>query len=86
MECHFQQYFNFIVAVNFIVGGNRSTVFVLVYILCLKHIVLYFCFVCLNLVYPMLPVSLDCSFLIAPSVTQYNVITVQFNKVYYVKK
>jgi len=27
-----------------------------------------FCFVCLRLVYPMLPVSLDCPFLIAPSV------------------
>ena len=24
------------------------------------HIVMYFCFVCLRLVYPMLPVSLDC--------------------------
>ena len=32
------------------------------------HIVLYFCFVCLRLVYPMLPVSLDCPFLIAPPV------------------
>jgi hypothetical protein len=27
-----------------------------------------FCFVCLRLVYPMLPVSLDCPFLIAPLV------------------
>jgi len=27
-----------------------------------------FCFVCLRLVYPVLPVSLDCPFLIAPSV------------------
>ena len=26
------------------------------------------CFACLRLVYPMLPVSLDCPFLIAPSV------------------
>jgi hypothetical protein len=32
------------------------------------HIVLCFCFVCLRLVYSMLPVSLDCPFLIAPSV------------------
>jgi hypothetical protein len=30
--------------------------------------VLCFCFVSLRLVYPILPVSLDCSFLIAPSV------------------
>jgi len=30
--------------------------------------VLCFCFVFLRLVYPMLPVSLDCLFLIAPSV------------------
>ena len=29
-----------------------------------KHIVLCFCFVFLHLVYPMLPVSLDCPFLI----------------------
>ena len=35
---------------------------------CPTHIVLCFCFVCLRLVYPMLPVSLDCSFLIDPSV------------------
>jgi len=33
-----------------------------------QHILLCFCFVGLRLVYPMLPVSLDCSFLIAPSV------------------
>ena len=32
-------------------------------------IVLCFCFVCLRLVYPMLPVSLDCSFLIRCSPT-----------------
>jgi hypothetical protein len=35
---------------------------------CPTHIVLCFCFVFLRLVCPMLPVSLDCSFLIAPSV------------------
>jgi len=32
------------------------------------HIVLCFLFVFLRLVYPMLPVSLDCPFLITPSV------------------
>ena len=32
------------------------------------YIVLCFCLVCLRLVYPMLPVSLDCPFLIASSV------------------
>jgi len=31
-------------------------------------IVLYFCFVFVRLVYPMLPVSLDCSFFIASSI------------------
>ena len=40
---------------------------------CPKHIVLCFCFVFLCLLQPMLPVSLDCPFLIAPSV---------FSKVY----
>jgi hypothetical protein len=35
---------------------------------CPTHIVLCVCFVFLRLVYPMLPVSLDCPFLIAPSV------------------
>jgi len=35
---------------------------------CSTHIVLRFCFVCLRLVYTMLPVSLDCAVLIAPSV------------------
>jgi hypothetical protein len=33
-----------------------------------QHSVLCFCFVCLRLVYSMLPASLDCLFLIAPSV------------------
>ena len=32
------------------------------------HNVLCFCFVCLRLVYPMLPVYLDCSYLIVLSV------------------
>ena len=32
------------------------------------HNVLCFCFVCLRPVYSVLPVSLDCSFLIVPSV------------------
>ena len=35
---------------------------------CPRHIMLCFCFVCLCLVHPMLPVSLDFLFLIAPSV------------------
>ena len=35
---------------------------------CPTHTVLCFCFVFLRLVYPMLPVSLDCTFLIATSV------------------
>ena len=35
---------------------------------CPTHIVLYFWFVFLRLVYSMLPVSLDCPFVIAPSV------------------
>ena len=34
---------------------------------CPTHIMLCFCFVSLRLVYPMLPVSLDCPFLITPS-------------------
>jgi hypothetical protein len=36
----------------------------LLYIVVSTHIVLCFCFVCLRLVCPMLPVSLDCPFLI----------------------
>ena len=32
------------------------------------HTVLCFCFVCLRLVYPMLPILLDCQFLIGPAV------------------
>ena len=46
-----------------------------IYIICVwlrivvsTHIVLCFCFLCLRLVYPILSVSLDCPFLIAPSV------------------
>ena len=35
---------------------------------CPTHIVLCFCFAFLRLVNPMLPVSLDCPFLFAPSV------------------
>ena len=34
---------------------------------CLTHIVVCVCVVCFRLVYPMLPVSLDCPLLIAPS-------------------
>ena len=33
-----------------------------------QHILLCFCFVCLRLVYPMLPVSVDCLILIVPSI------------------
>jgi hypothetical protein len=33
-----------------------------------QHILLCFLFVCLRVVCPMLPVSMDCPFLIAPSV------------------
>ena len=44
----------------------------LIYVVCVQrcptHIVLCVCLVCLRLVYPILPVSLDCPFLIAPSV------------------
>jgi len=39
------------------------------------HVVLCFCFVCLCLVYPMLPVSLDCSFMIAPLGIRYRLFT-----------
>ena len=35
---------------------------------CSTHIILWLCFVCLCLVYPILPVSLDSPFTIAPSV------------------
>ena len=46
--------------------GVLFTLFMCVLVLwCPKHVVLYFCFVFLRLVYPMLPVSLDCPFLIA---------------------
>jgi len=44
-------------------------VFFVLCTLCCKFlcIVLCFCFVFLRLVYPMMPVSLDCQYLIAPS-------------------
>ena len=44
---------------------------------CQAHIVLWFCFVFLRLVYPVLPVSLDCPYLIVPSV---------FSKVYSLRR
>ena len=44
------------------------------FLVCLRIVELGFCFVCSRLVYPMLPVSLDCPFLNAPSV---------FSKLYY---
>ena len=65
---------------TFSVSGKKSynqhrrvkvlfTLFVFVYVYwCLTHIMLYFCFVCLRLVCPMLPDSLDCPYLIASSV------------------
>ena len=43
-------------------------VFAYVYIVVSNTYCLVFCIVCLRLVYSMLPVSLDCLFLIAPSV------------------
>jgi hypothetical protein len=46
---------------------------------CPTHTVLCFCFAGLRLVYPMLPGSLDCSFLITPSVfSNIYVWTIQF--------
>jgi hypothetical protein len=48
---------------------------------CPTHIALNVCFVCVRLVCPMLPVSLGCPFLIAPSVKDYfNVVA--FNMAY----
>ena len=42
-----------------------------------QHILCCFCFVCLRLVYPMLPVSMDCTFMIAPSVfSNVNLLTI----------
>ena len=52
--------------------GGLNVLFTLFVFVCVKwcptHIVLCFCFVCLHVVYPILPVSPDCQFLIAPSV------------------
>jgi hypothetical protein len=51
---------------------RAHVIFTLFLFVCLSwrptYIVLYFCFVFLRLMYPMLPVSLDCPFLIGPSV------------------
>ena len=45
------------------------TLFVIAYVYwCPTHIVLCFLFVCIRLMYPMVPLSLDCSFFIATSV------------------
>jgi len=49
---------------------------------CPTHIVLCFCFVFLRLVYPILPVSLDCPFLIATSVFP-NVYFMQLLRLYF---
>ena len=38
------------------------------YVYLYMHIVLCFCFICFRFVFPMLPVFLDCQFLIVPSV------------------
>jgi hypothetical protein len=53
------------IGVRIPVGSNQTLKLVFA---ASPHIVLCFCFVFLRLVYPMLPVSLDCSFLIAPFV------------------
>ena len=53
---------------------RRGSCFIYVMCVCLhrvvssSYIVLCICFPCLRLVYPMLPVSLECPFLVAPSV------------------
>jgi hypothetical protein len=58
-----------------VVCRRTHVLFTYVICVCLRTVlsntycfVLCFCFVLLRLVYPMLPVSLDCHFLIAPSV------------------
>ena len=55
-----------------VVCWRAHVLFTLFVFVCVKwcpaHIVLYYCFVFLHIVYPVLPVSLDCTFLIAPSV------------------
>jgi len=57
------------------------TLFLLACVLwCPTRIVLCFCFVFLSLVYPMLPVSLNCPFLIAPSVVFSNVYYMHHHK------
>jgi hypothetical protein len=49
-------------------GNVLFRLFVLGYVWrCPTHIVLCFCCVCIRFVYHMLPVSVDCPFLIAPS-------------------
>ena len=55
-----------------IVCGKAYVLLMLFVFVCIQwsptHTVLCFCFVFLRLMYPMLPVSLDCPFVIAPSV------------------
>ena len=46
---------------------------------CPIHIMLCLCFVCRRLVYPMLPVSLDCPFLLAPLVFSNVYLTYMYN-------
>ena len=64
-----------------VVCWRAHVLFTLFVFVCVKwcpaHIVLYYCFVFLHIVYPVLPVSLDCTFLIAPSVFS----NVYFNRV-----
>ena len=45
-----------------------------------QHMCCVFCLDCLRLVYPMFPVSLDCQFLIAPSVFSNDYLPVSMNK------
>jgi len=52
---------------------------------CQTYIELCFCFVCLRLMYPLLPVSLDCPFLIASSVSS-NVYSGRVLNLYELKK
>jgi hypothetical protein len=49
---------------------------------CPTHIVLCFCIVFLRLVYPMLSVTLDCPFCIAPSALSNVIAPSAFSKVY----
>ena len=65
----------FRVVMSVTISGKKSCSYegsCLIYVICVclrpEHIVLCFCFVFLRLVYPMMPVSLDCPFLNPPLV------------------